>query len=685
MGKILEFIPKDRLDAQDNLTAFIEHCRYELHTFGKDLEWDSDRWSLGYKARGKCYFESIVWRNWDTTKGNKGKVLQEPFIHFAKAFVRYRYALTQKTTTKRFINAFRALERVLVTSPTEISITSLNDHHFDAASQLIKKRFKGSSEKYHDGQRLEEISKFLVEKRICRSQLSWRNPIQKNSDKLIRIGKKYDSERKAKLPDPDALELLFKSFHIATQDRDIVIASTAALMLCNSCRISEVLTLPANCEVELQATDGTIKYGLQWLPAKGGEPMVKWVYPSMIEVAKKALRNIRKCSAKAREIAKFYEDNSDKLFLNKKYSHYNDEEWLLILDLEKALEVKRPDGKYTSAIRQFVSKNPKIRTKKIKGRRYIKMKDLAKENYKCLPKGFPYLDKPSGLKYSEALLIFQQHYFKGNQHRMNYQLQAFTHGIFGDGLGAKKKPPQSSSIFYRLGFEDDAANLKYTITSHQFRHLQDTIMHRGGLSQLDIAKAAGRTNIQQNETYDHLSADDLIGLLEEHTGGQVNAPILQAANSLTVNAEANSPITREAFLKLNIPTAHVTEFGFCVHDYTMSPCEKFRDCINCTEHFCIKGDKAKAERIRFQLSVVEKQLINAEKAMSEGEYGADRWYEKHKKTHERLKALVDALDDHTVPEGAVIQLSGINEFKPASAALKSARLLPDNDSETSEL
>ncbi|MED5738117.1 integrase, partial [Enterobacter ludwigii] len=78
---------------------------------------------------------------------------------------------------------------------------------------------------------------------------------------------------------------------------------------------------------------------------------------------------------------------------------------------------------------------------------------------------------------------------------------------------------------------------------------------------------------------------------------------------------------------------HVTEYGYCVHDYTMSPCEKFRDCVNCTEQVCIKGDDAeKLDRIKIRLEKLERLFFLADAAVESGEIGTDRWYQYHKKT-----------------------------------------------------
>lgn len=116
---------------------------------------------------------------------------------------------------------------------------------------------------------------------------------------------------------------------------------------------------------------------------------------------------------------------------------------------------------------------------------------------------------------------------------------------------------------------------------------------------------------------------------------------------------------------------HRTEFGLCEHDYTMSPCEKYRDCGNCTEHLCIKGDKKSFERIKRRLQVVEEQYAAAKKAIADGKAGADRWFEYHKLSRNRLRELVLILENPAIPDGAQIKLQNENAFSPLRRAVES--------------
>jgi hypothetical protein len=111
---------------------------------------------------------------------------------------------------------------------------------------------------------------------------------------------------------------------------------------------------------------------------------------------------------------------------------------------------------------------------------------------------------------------------------------------------------------------------------------------------------------------------------------------------------------------------HVSMWGICSHDFIMAPCEKFRDCLNCEEHVCIKGAEndngARLKRIKERLSQVEKDFDAAKEALDNGDSGADRWFEYHQKTVERLRQLVEILESPQVDDGAQIKLRDGKDF-----------------------
>ena len=173
----------------------------------------------------------------------------------------------------------------------------------------------------------------------------------------------------------------------------------------------------------------------------------------------------------------------------------------------------------------------------------------------------------------------------------------------------------------------------------------------GGLSQLDIAKWSGRKNVKQNAAYDHVTPGQMIQKIRDAIGDESTmfGPLAELSKKTL--------IPRDEFARLVVPTAHTTELGYCIHDYTMSPCQVHMDCINCRDLVCVKGDAEKERRLRIQLDEAIYLLRQAEEATKEQYYGSDRWLDHHTSTVERLSELLSIIDNPAVPMGAVIQLS----------------------------
>ena len=116
-------------------------------------------------------------------------------------------------------------------------------------------------------------------------------------------------------------------------------------------------------------------------------------------------------------------------------------------------------------------------------------------------------------------------------------------------------------------------------------------------------------------------------------------------------------IRRDDFARLVVPTAHTTDLGYCVHDYTASPCQLQRDCIHCQDLVCVKGDAEKMVMLRQRLAEARGLMEKAGAAVREGYLGSDRWREHHQSTVDRLSELCAIMADPAVPNGAVIQLA----------------------------
>jgi hypothetical protein len=284
-----------------------------------------------------------------------------------------------------------------------------------------------------------------------------------------------------------------------------------------------------------------------------------------------------------------------------------------------------------------------------RGHRTVAFADVERVLVGMLPRGFPFANAETRLKFSEALLLVRRSELES--HKSTYRgvihlvdVAAIRSRLAGNG--------SNQNIFQRYGFaEDDGSVMR--ITTHQFRHYLNTIAQSGGLSELDIAKWSGRVNASQNAVYNHVSDRDVLALVREAIGDETR--MFGPLSKMPTKAL----IPRDEFARLKVQTAHATEFGYCIHDFTMLPCQVHRDCMNCDEQVCIKGDTAKEAAIRHCRTTTRELLDEALAGEKGGEFGASRWVEHQSGTLERLDQLCAILDNPRVPTGSVIQPTGV--------------------------
>ena len=641
------FTPKVDVDASANLAAFVAMCRSQLIIFGADLHFDDMAWdvteTVQLKGHGKKRVR-IYFSTQETTDDTNPTQMAEPFVSFAKAYVRYMQGMRPTKNPAFRVAALRALDASL-REGGYLDTTNVDGDTFNRAAKIIAERLSRTTA-YRVGAQLELIAEFMSYHRLTVVPLSWHSFIKRPID-TVRVGQEFDRRRAEKMPSLAALEALPKAFHVATEPKDVMYASIAAILCSAPDRISEVLLLAENCEVHDETSAGNEAYGLRWWPAKGAEPMVKWVIPTMAPVVAEAITRIRRLTEESRRIARWYESNPKKLYLPPELEGFRTKDLLTMDELRQMLFV---DADCNTTPHQWCRTNavPLMKIGKLVNVRFADVEAVVVTQ---LPPRFPLLSAENRLKYSEALIIVRRNELHPRRATYRCAINSVTINQVNAGLGARSMHGVES-MFYRLGFaEPDGSPIR--VTTHQFRHYLNTLAQAGGMSQLDIAKWSGRIDIRQNETYDHVSADQMVAKIRQSIGdeSQMFGPLAKLPK--------NIPISRDEFAKLKIPTAHTTDFGFCVHDYTMMPCELHADCINCAEHVCVKGDEHKAAMVKRRLTEAQALLARAEAATLEGYYGADRWMEHHQKTVIRLTQLAEILDNPAVPVGSVIQLADV--------------------------
>ncbi len=646
MVKIFNFTPKAQLDAETNLHNFIEMCKTELTVFGSELKWEDWRWP-------KVANFAKLGANSRTT--NTADKFDDNFIDFAKAYFRYQQG-HKPTEAKNELKALRTIEAALLQNNLIASIHNLSISILDQAAQLIRENYAKGSD-YHGGRELERLAKFITSKKLIAKDLSqWRNPILRKKDE-IQTGEKAKIRREKKLPSEKALNALAEIFSSnPSEPKDIFTSSTFALLMCAPSRVTEVLELPVDCEVEEKDSKGILRYGWRFYSGKGYGADIKWIPSEMVNIGKEAIARIKKLTEESRKLATWIENSPLKFYRHTSCPNVADDQPLNILQACQALGLERNTKRDAhSALRQMGLPTQNGSNTLNTLWQYI----LSRQ-----PKDFPWFSQEKGIKYSNALFSMQLHLIGDQRTTSPVILWKPTNNVLNNNLSPRLSLKQNhQSIFDRYGYTD-ANGERIKVTSHQARHLLNTIAQRGGLSQLEIAKWSGRAEVQQNRNYNHMSEYEMVAKAEE------------LDTSLTLfgpsgEIEKHIPITIQEFNLMEKGAVHITEFGVCVHDFTMTPCEKYRDCLNCTEQVCIKGDQDKLKRIKIRLEEVTRQYNKAQDAMNNGHAGADRWYEYHKNTMHRLQELISILESPQVQEGAQIKLRNDKAFSPLRRAIES--------------
>jgi hypothetical protein len=201
-------------------------------------------------------------------------------------------------------------------TPTNRSGIDLVDADvFDRAEQLAREHHSEMAA-YHAARELERLAIFLDKNRLVSAAIGqWKRSMRKPKDVTIQTGPEARAKQVAKLPSEDALNAMAEIFaHSPDDPRDIFTTSTFAMTLCTPVRITEVLELPADCEVEEQDSNGVDRYGWRFYSGKGYEGDIRWIPSVMVPIAKEAVARIRALTEPARRLARWLESHADEFF-----------------------------------------------------------------------------------------------------------------------------------------------------------------------------------------------------------------------------------------------------------------------------------------------------------------------------------------------------------------------------------
>jgi hypothetical protein len=414
---VIIFKPLEHVSAEENIRRFIDFSKNELTIFGSDLDWDSLVWDISQHVsyRGNKGRQTLVFSNLETAtrKNYSNKVLMsQPFCDFAKAYIRYSQAINADKQSANHLMSLRALEKALrdFSSDGKACPEYTSPDILNQAIKLLRDKYKNP---YAQANALEKISDVICENQMAVLCLPWKNPIKYKDSKVRSATQSGVDYSKEKCPTDACIRAVAKIFSSSESPVDQLASSTAVIQFANPCRIGEVLTMPADCEVEeIYGQNGG--YALKIIPEKTDQAMVKDILGSWIDLTKEAVKKIKKFTKIGREMAKWYEDHPDRMYLPEEYRDLKREEYLpssvvreILGLLSKSLYNRFTKENNISLIRGKRRKELGL----IQGRgtlreAVIRHSEVSKAVCALLPDDFPFFDQELKLKYSESLFGF---------------------------------------------------------------------------------------------------------------------------------------------------------------------------------------------------------------------------------------------------------------------------------------
>jgi hypothetical protein len=646
------------------LEAFVEMCR-RSEVLGARRQFEKHTWDIGH-LKGHNKLHRAVFSTMEAaTNRSDEPALPEPFMNFGKATLVYLHDSRPVVSQAFRVSALRFLEAALRESNKGSRPTAVNTEILDKAVELARKTVS-SSVAYRVAGQLELIAEMMRKKGFISLRQQWAHGLKRPGELGSRISKEALKARQEKLPSAAALRALGGIFQQATKPRDVLVSSYTALMACAPERINEVLRLKRNC---LLPGEGRFagKLGLRWPGSKGAVDTTKWLPSEMAPVAEEAINNLLKVTSPAHKIAAWYTKNPDRMYLHDDAEHLRSRDVLGTADIATILwGVSDKAARNSASVwAQTTNKLQPISTGYRLGFRYADVEDAV---VSMLPKTFPYVPGAPNLLCKDALGVVCTNELASARSTMLCMFACVDYSTVTASLSRNAGQP---SIFDDYNYaEDDGGPIE--MKSHSLRHYLNMLAQMGGLTSAEIALFSGRKDVSQNRAYDHMSSDE------------VQEPVSRALKAgmhgeLVAREPARPLIRRSNFQMAAGTAAHTTEYGWCMHDFASEPCQLHRDCINCEEQECIKGEEHKEQNLRSLKAETEFLLKAAKEALSEAEYGADAWVAHQTQTLERVVALLKILEDPKVPVGARVRLNLAGVPLITDAGVRPIRFIPADE------
>jgi hypothetical protein len=644
MTKIIQFIPQKNLSAQRNLEAFIELARDHIPTWGdqEGFTWDAASWPT---TRGTIRFINEENVGQHATKTPSPEQQMHPaFMEVAKAYLRYRHHINPCMKKNNEMQALRALEYVLRQEMGVPDITKVSQRHFDQAVNVLSRHANVADLATKLLTILKRLADYAI---VTPSAHYWKHSYVGALGYARTRGAKAPQQVKdKKVPDQNALlaigDVFGRGYHQTLEDIDVLITSITALLLSAPMRIMETVRFRTDCLATDQDKDGKTQYYLKYWVPKVNSFTRKPIPETMAETAIEAIRRLTDMTEDGQRLARYMETNPTKFYRHAKCPNVSDDQLLTREQVGQALGYANTGSAEDYSYKWTGSH-------RLSGHTLDSLWQIILKDHRESNPHFPYQEQVDNvtvppLKMSESLLCCLRYQFSTGFSTSPVLLAPFNSDYYTNRLSAATRTngERYCHCFYtRHGFEP----IKFK--SHSPRHLLNRLAKQSGIS-IDVITAwSNRSSNRQTLTY--LDNDQ----------GEAAA----AAASLMgyeVEQSAKAPITNEDAEVYGQGPIHRSRYGLCLRSWRVGPCNKFADCLNCSEVLICKGDRFATDLIAAERKQLATTYQAAQDAIIQGERSATRWMKVYEPQIKKMDELLAILNDPKIPDGSPIGITGTN-------------------------
>jgi hypothetical protein len=670
VAEVIFFQPRTELEAKQNLADFLDHCRNNLTLYEEQGGFSVDKWV--FKSADRPY--AMVFSKYSEKSDPYNFVpLDEPFMTFAKARVRYTQSHKQVKSIANQMMVLRLLNDALISIHGQPDVLKTDGIVLTKVRELCDQRYPGSDLRYRLGQQMELLYAFLRNKSLVPTLPEWVNPWSRGKSKAERTDKESRKWQEERCPSLHQMIALADCFARAQSNEDKYWSSVLTLLMFAPSRGGELQYLTVDCLHEPEKG----RLGLRWYGEKGFGDTIKWVPKALHTAVVEAHRRLIEVGSPAREAAKFAHDNPGVFFRHQgciTTSDFSEDKSLNAQEFAHALN-------FGNSILKLLSSDTMQRTNDTRwsvlesSKWVVKLREHGNPTYRqlanfCLTEyqnqDWPYLAVTDRPVWDSLLLVRDREFHNDFKPRSFSWVQPSVNQINEQLSNRNGLKNPIKTIFQRFGIVDENGS-EIALTSHQLRVWLSTNAERGGMDSWHLAKWAGRARIQDNRHYDLRTPSER----EE----QIRSVMLLIERPSALQAiKLNLPVSYPDLGLNRIGIAEVTEYGMCTHDYAMSPCTKGGECMTCKEHVCIKGMPKTLERIKRLEGQVESQFEKSKVDASAGAFGADRWVTHLGWKLAHIRTNREILESEKTPDGAILWIPPEHDPSPIKRALDQKNL-----------